>query len=149
MVLMQNRRDRFQQSGTEAERTAYAPLQGADRGRAINRPRMRAGHDNTYARGTGSSRIDIPQTPGELAGQHPSRHKLKPAGTGIGENPPRAITSLPGKKPASHRTMTINRFIIVSIPCIGWFFLRCTERSKTIFSKRESVPLQPVCRIAA
>ena len=53
-----------------------------------------------------------------------------PPEPGSAENSLRAIASPPGKSPASHRMMIINRSIIVSTPHIGWFLLPNTPLVK-------------------
>ena len=73
------------QSGTEAERTAYAPPRGRDRGHVAGLLRAGAASGHTFTQGTGSSRIVIQPTLGEPAGCDLPRRGAECAPTGTGQ----------------------------------------------------------------
>ena len=119
------------EGGGEAERTAYAPPAGTERGHVAPSLRGGADRDNTCAQDTGSSRIVIQPTPGNVVGWHlPRRGPYNPPEPGAAIVPGRATVSPPGENPASHRITIISRSITVSTPYIGWLLLPNTRCQK-------------------
>jgi hypothetical protein len=129
------RRRPTQQSGTEAERTAYTP----PRRRGVHRvvePRHRDEEpDNTRTQERESSRTVIQLMPSSASiAKSLPRRKPQAARTGGKKHSDRATAWPSERKPASHRTTIINSSIIAGWALhIRWFLLPNTLRSEEAF----------------